>query len=323
VKRAALLVLTSLACAACAGPEATDEARQPIVGGTPDTGDPAVVMLVSYPPDQSTFDACTASLVAPKVLLTAAHCLDPQKHPGWTFGVFTGPDASPFSTAPQLAPHLLPVAEVHMHPEYDSKAPFHADIGVALLVDPLDVTPLPVNRAPLDDKLVGGPARIVGYGQIKYGEYHAEKREAATVIGAIGMDDTLVVGDLMHRSCVGDSGGPALVTLNGVETIVGVDSYAELTGCLEPAHYRRPDRYTDFVDTYVPPPPKPDAGGAGGSGGTSGSSGETGGQGGELPLVDTESGGCAVAGGPVRETPWTLVALGALLAISRRRRKRA
>lgn len=312
-------LLACAACAACAGPAVVDEASAPIVGGAPDTGDPAIVMLVSYPPDQSTFDACTASLVAPKVLLTAAHCLDPQKHPGFSFGVFSGLDATAFSTAPQLVPHLTPVAEVHMHPEYDPKPPFHADIGVALLADPLAATPLPMNRAPLDTKLVGGPARIVGYGQIKYGEFHAEKREAATVVASLGADDTVIIGDLTHRSCVGDSGGPALVTIDGVETIVGVDSYAETTGCLEPAHYRRPDRYTEFLDSYVPPPPAMDAG-AGGSGGDGGDGGESGGKGGEAPATETESGGCSASGASSNAVPWWL---GPLLFMMRRRRKRA
>ena len=37
----------------------------PIVGGTRDTGDPAVVLLVEYPDDHSTFWSCTASIVSP------------------------------------------------------------------------------------------------------------------------------------------------------------------------------------------------------------------------------------------------------------------
>lgn len=307
----ALALLASFAGAACAGPPAIEQATSPIIGGAADPGDPAVVMLASYPPDQSTFDACTASLVAPKVLLTAAHCLDPQKHPGWTYGVFTGPDATAFATAPELVPHLLPVAEAHVHPDYDPKAPFHADIGVALLASALDVAPLPVNRAPLGEDLVNGPARIVGYGQIEYGEFHAEKRAAATVIAALGADDTVVVGDLVHRSCVGDSGGPALVEIDGVETIVGVDSYAETTGCLEPAHYRRPDRYTAFLDTYVPPPATMD-GGAGGAGG--GGGGSTG-----TPAPEESSGGCSVAR-PATSTEARVAGLAALLALAVRRR---
>src|SRR3954471_3808679 len=87
----------------CVAPPTLDEAASPIIGGTATTGDPAVVLLVSYPPDLSTFDTCTASVIAPKVLLTAAHCLDPKDHPGYLFGVFTGPDASAYPTIDVLA----------------------------------------------------------------------------------------------------------------------------------------------------------------------------------------------------------------------------
>ncbi len=140
--RAAALPALALALAACSAPERVDEAASPILGGTPDSGDPAVVLLVSYPADLGAFDTCTASVIAPGVLLTAAHCLDPATHGGYTFGVFTGPDASVYMTAQALAPQLAAVTAVHMHPEYDPKPPFHADVGVVLLAKPLAVTPL-------------------------------------------------------------------------------------------------------------------------------------------------------------------------------------
>lgn len=312
MRAAPLLLACSLA--ACAAPEAVESAASPIVGGTPDTGDPAVVMLVSYPADLSTFDACTASLIAPKVLLTAAHCLDPAKHPDYEFGVFTGPDATAFPTAPLLTPHLLPIAAVHVHPDYDPSPPFTADIGVAILEEELAAAPLPVNRAPLAAELAGEPARIVGYGQIKYGELHAEKRQAATVVASLGADDTVVVGDLMHRSCVGDSGGPALVKIGGAESIVGVDSYTEISGCLEPAHYRRPDRYTEFLDIHAPPPPPPMTMDAGSGGGGAGAGGEA-----PATTMPAASGSCAVAGGSSTGAGWLSLLL---FAVSLRRRKK-
>lgn len=290
---------------ACAGPAPLGEGAQAIIGGTPTTGDPAVVLLVSYPPDHSTFDACTASVIAPTVLLTAAHCLDPQSHPGYAFGVFTGPDASAYPTANVLVPQLGAAAkEVHLHPDYDPNAPFHADLGVVVLDQAIAAAPLPVSRSPVSAALVGAPARIVGYGQTVYDQYNAQKHEATTVLSSIGTDDTIVVGDGMHRSCIGDSGGPALVKLSGVETIVGVDSYTELKGCLEPASYRRPDLYLAFIDSYAPPAAV-DAGPLGGGGaGTGGSGGES-------------HGGCGMAPGSPGGAAWLLALLA--VAISPRR----
>ncbi|MEO7330950.1 MAG: trypsin-like serine protease [Minicystis sp.] len=284
MKRIALFApLVGLTLAGCSSSEPLGEAATPIIGGTVDQGDPAIVLLVSIPPDHSFFDTCTASLIAPTVLLTAAHCLDPKTHAGYAFGVFSGADASAYPTAAALGPQLLAVKSVHMHPDYDDAPPFHADLGVALLEEALEVTPLPIARSAPAPAIVGGPARIVGYGQTKYGEYNAVKHEASTVVAAIGDEDTIVVGDGERRGCVGDSGGPALVKVDGVEQIVGVDSYTETTGCLEPAHYRRADVYASFLDTYAPPPVV-DAGVDASSGATGGAS------------DPGTSGGCAIAG---------------------------
>src|SRR4051812_40415030 len=74
----ALLLAVATTHAASAGP---------IIGGAVDTGDPAVVMLAAYPTDHSTLFTCTAVVISPTALLTAAHCVD---HPGFQFGVFFG-----------------------------------------------------------------------------------------------------------------------------------------------------------------------------------------------------------------------------------------
>ncbi len=319
------LLLLAAAATGCGAPEVDEETargRGAIIGGEAAKGDPAVVMLVAYSPDHATFDTCTASVIEGSVLLTAAHCIDPKTHPSYGYGVFTGPDASAFTTANTLIPQLAAVKEVHMHPDYDPAPPFTADIGVALLDAPLDIAPLPIHRDALTADVQGQPARIVGYGQIKYKEYNAVRHEAATSVASLDAGDTITVGDKDHRSCVGDSGGPALVSFDGVERIVGVDSYTDLAGCLEPAHYRRPDLYTGFLDVYAPPP----AGTGGSGGGTSTSStGATAGSGG---ASTTESdGGCSLAPGTAPQGPrprsagWLLALLGVAAALVTRRRR--
>ncbi len=329
-----MFVLGALAFLGCSGEGSQGEdvraEGQAIIGGTPTTGDPAVMMLVSYPADKSTFDACTASLVAPTVLLTAAHCVDPTTHPGYTFGVFTGPDASDLTTAALLAPNLVPVQETALHPDYDKKPPFYGDIGVVILKDALAVAPLPLQQKPLDASIEGVEARIVGYGQLVYKELNLKKHEATTVVAALDDVDTLTVGDLSHKSCVGDSGGPALVQMDGVETIVGVDSYADTAGCLEPAHYRRPDVFGDFLSAYIPW--GTGSGGAGGAGGADGQGGDvsdaggggaTSGAGstGEAPASD--DGGCAVTRGAGNGKVGLGLACVGLALFQLRRRKNA
>lgn len=293
MRRAALFA--SLACA-CSVPTGT--ASDPIIGGTRSTGVTSTVLLASFPPDRSTLATCTAVLVSPTVLVTAAHCVDAANHPSYVFGVFTGDDAAPFPTLAALEPQLAPVAEVHAHPMYSPSpggvVPFFADIAVAILASPSTIAPAPIQRAPIDDSWAGKTAQIVGYGQTQFEQPNQTRFEATTVVVAV-RGDTVVIGDNVHHGCLGDSGGPAFV--DGV--LVGVDSFGPV-GCTGPSSYRRTDAHAaGFLDAFVPPPAGPDAGPTGGDAG-----GEPAGDG----------GGCAThrAGG------WLALLLG--LAFLRRRR---
>ena len=246
-----LAALTLLA--ACTTPVSTTE--QDIIGGTPSTGASATMLLASYPANGSVLDTCSAVLVSPTVLLTSAHCVDTPGHPGYTYGVFPGDDASPYPMLVDLQPHLLAVTSVMAHPDYVTTTPFYADLGVVVLAAPItSVTPLPLHRASLDTTIVGKSALIVGYGQTVYQTPNQTRYEATTTVTAID-NDTVVVGDATKHGCIGDSGGPAIV--DGL--LVGVDSYGP-TGCTDASHYRRVDAFLPFIDQFVPPPAMPDAG---------------------------------------------------------------
>ena len=251
----ALPILAVLA--ACTPP--LTETDQGIIGGSRSSGASATVLLAGYPPDKSVLTTCTAVLVSPTVLLTSAHCIDTPNHPNYVYGIFPGDDASAYTTLALLEPHLLPVASVHVHPQYQTQAPFYADLGTVVLAQPLtSVSPLPMRRQPIDQSIVGAQALIVGYGQTTYQQPNQTRYEAMTTVAGIE-DDTVIVGDAQKRGCLGDSGGPAIV--NGV--LIGVDSYGPV-GCGAAAHYRRTDAFLPFLDQYVPPPASPDAGPSGG-----------------------------------------------------------
>lgn len=303
-----------------APPEPLGASRSAVIGGEPNAGDPAVVLLAAWSPDLATLDLCTATLIGPDVLLTAAHCVDEASHPGGSFGVFFGPDANAYPSASTLIPKLSAVAEIHVHPDYDPDPPFFADLAVVILAEPRSTEPLPVLWAPLSPQLVGAPARIVGYGQTLYQAPNAKKHDALTVLAAIDEGDTITVGDVDHKTCIGDSGGPALVFVDGVETVIGVNSYTDLAGCLEPAHYRRTDLYTDFLAQFVPAP-EPGVGGAG----SGGSMADVGGGGGSAAVgddgdPDQAEDGCRVAGGSEDGAPKLCLALGVWALLRRRGR---
>ena len=252
---AGLLVL-----AACTS-EAFSTEDHAIIGGSRSQGNAATIMLVGYPPDRSVIHTCTAVMISPTVALTAAHCIDSPSHPNYSYGVFPADDASAYPFLVDLAPHLLPVASVHAHTQYDDQLPFFADIGVLVLENALPIAPLEIRRVPFDQSLVGQPALIIGYGQTTYMQNNSTRYEAMTKVSGIE-NDTIIVGDTAQRSCLGDSGGPAI--MNNI--VVGIDSYGP-TGCGGPAHYRRVDSFLPFIDQYVPsagsdagPQPGSDAG---------------------------------------------------------------
>src|SRR5262245_15530390 len=79
--RRLLLTFILAGCASGVYPSmAPDEGvTEPIIGGSDDTADPPVVGLCSHLPGQTQGFLCTSTLIAPRVLLTAAHCVAPSE----------------------------------------------------------------------------------------------------------------------------------------------------------------------------------------------------------------------------------------------------
>src|SRR3954465_289697 len=100
--RARILVALVLGATACNAPPALEMSRsesQAIVGGATDSGDLAVVLLIAYAPGKDPFKgdpsvkSCTATLVSPHALVTAAHCVGgefPSGGSGYTYWIYGG-----------------------------------------------------------------------------------------------------------------------------------------------------------------------------------------------------------------------------------------
>src|SRR5205809_925115 len=77
-----------------------------------------------------------------------------------------------------------------------------------------------------DPAIIGRPLRRVGYGAntvVDPTSGAGKKRQATAPL--IGFDDDVVtVGTAQANQCYGDSGGPALLAIDGVVMIIGVDS---------------------------------------------------------------------------------------------------
>jgi secreted trypsin-like serine protease len=246
----------------CGAPPAVGSVVSPIINGTDDTNDPAVVMVLAQVPGSMMASLCTGEVVSPHVVLTAAHCVDPAVvMAGAQFVVFIGQQLS------QSSPNsdFLTVKETHFLDGFDGMSPQNGkDVGVVILANPTTIVPVPYNRTPLPASMVGSPVRLVGYGlnsgDDTQGTSAGTRREAPTKLAHL--DDLFVgLGDGSHGICEGDSGGPAFMSFDGRERIVGVTSFG-FTGCPltvpagTPAGYEagndtRLDTYTDFIDKWV------------------------------------------------------------------------
>ena len=251
-----------------AGTEAS-ERQSPIVGGVIDTGDPAVVEFAN---------GCTAEVLSPHVLLTAAHCVTPAPSKN-DMVIFTGPDDSEPSGG-----MTVKVKEVHAHPDYNAKASTSPhDVGIVILQTPVTIKPLRINRSPLTTAMKGQAVRIVGYGSTQANganQGFGQRRQATSPL--ISFDNDWVnVGTSTANQCFGDSGGPAFMMIDGEETIVGVDSFGTDAGetCHEYNSDTRIDQELAFIDPFiVANDPGSLAGAGGGSGAGNGGAAGSGGQ---------------------------------------------
>ncbi len=231
----------------CAQPDDTSASQvdSPIIGGSSDDQDPGVIAL--YAQQNMGGALCTASVISPTVLLTAAHCVAPSEV--GSGAIFVGLIGSNLNGGKGQE---LAVKETHYDTAFDINHPENGhDIGVAILQMPTTLAPLPINRTADPTTLIGRTVRLVGYG-VNNGAAQTGagvKRVVNAPVDAV--DDSLIkIGDSGHDTCQGDSGGPAFATFDGVKTIVGLTSFGS-SGCTGGGYDTRVDHYLAFIDKYV------------------------------------------------------------------------
>ena len=182
---------------------------------------------------------CTGSVIAPRVILTAAHCtMDGGGVPA--VGGFARPgviDSNDASTE-----RHWDLAELVTHPGYD-RTTFANDIALGVLDADTAAPAMPL-IAPWQDGLVvgGATASVAGWGKLVDGGADARYLQQATVpliadavcpsqlapFGSI-FDPAVMLcaGDVPPKSsvCQGDSGGPLALTIAGTRTMIGDTSW--------------------------------------------------------------------------------------------------
>ena len=244
--RAALLLGVALSVAACAAADAdpgVSRAREGISGGSPDSVDSNVFLLVSH--RGKGVALCSASLIAPNLLLTARHCVSDVSEEHVMCGQTMA--SAPFAVSTFYAANSPSIEDVG--PTYkvsavsvpnDGSDICGFDIALVTLATPVPAklaTPL----VPRVDRPVSGGEQYsaVGFGLDTPGDGGIAGRRRARAGLAVscipgscglGVEQNEFVGGA--GICSGDSGGPAL---DGTGKVVGVVSRSG-SDCAHPVY---------------------------------------------------------------------------------------
>ncbi|MCC6993941.1 MAG: trypsin-like serine protease [Deltaproteobacteria bacterium] len=250
-------------------------------------GDRAVVAVVQRGGDLR----CTGTLIAPRAVLTAAHCGVTADNAA-DFQVFVGEVVGGVGTG-------VDVASVRVHPGFVA-ATFASDLAVLWLRAEVPVVPVALPEGPLALE-VGTAVRVVGYGVSVAGAAdQGTRRQGSASISEV-TEAEVTLAPAPSQPCSYDSGGPAFVTVRGVELLVGVTSRGD-SACVTTSREVRVDAQLGFIRDALaagPLPPPVDAG---------------------VVVPPDDDDGCTVSAGgrPARAVaPGTLLVLGlALLALA-------
>jgi V8-like Glu-specific endopeptidase len=209
VREGAKLALFVAACAACSSDisgTATSVDFEAIIDGTPASAYPEAVYLNIDMSEEGGY-ACTGALIAPRVVLTAGHCVD--GHGVWE--VYAG---SAYRRSTDAAVYDWKEEGVEL------VNPKHHDVALVFLDDAVNLASYPV----LSDAKVPDGTEVVNVGRVQNGAVLSSEYQAGATISAadrIGYPYDYTSAQVIEP---GDSGGP--VFLKGSHTLVAVNSGA-------------------------------------------------------------------------------------------------
>lgn len=180
---------------------------------------------------------CTATIISPNVLLTAAHCvLETRRNmkPGTSFG-FAVFGANPACQPEKLSSRQLFFRDVIVHPDYSIKIAGANDVALIRLEKaiPKEFAPMPVIRSLEHKKLNEHSTMFLAAG---YGYTHGYKKENPTAprlrvtqMKYVPSEEDQAPRDLVFDQsemgwCAGDSGGPIYARMGKKTFLAGVIS---------------------------------------------------------------------------------------------------
>ncbi len=234
VRGASLLLLALVSCVQQG--ESAESVTQPIIGGARDDRHPAVVAIVR---DDGAL--CSGVLVAPRIALTAGHCVwgaTPSR-----LVVVVGADV----TMPEAK---VAVSRIALYPtarQEGDDAVGGVDLAAIEVVEDLTPTPLRLVLRPLSGSLRDRQVTAVGFGRRDpFDAMSAGVRQAVATSVFESCTRVLRLGDDVENVCAGDSGGPVL--LDG-EVIALVSGGRD--GCNTPSHVTRLDAHRVWLSRVI------------------------------------------------------------------------
>ncbi len=238
--RWATLTLLLLSC----GPRVEVATRSDgILGGAADTSSTNVFLL-----DQR-FDngasICTAVLVSPRVLLTAAHCVDPVFHAATTVMVRATNRANIVGL---MQSDMIDVTVIARHPMWNpAETESDFDLAALLLATPPSASVAPLVRT-LPANPLGQSLLVVGYGRTSVADGTSTGTRRSVRLPLTGTTpQTIAYGtDGVEGICAGDSGGPSFLGTS----VVGIHSRSEGNNCGLGVDMRI-DSHLAFIDGFI------------------------------------------------------------------------
>ena len=266
----ALIALLSLSLSTCADQdEANETARQlPLLGANVESGWPGVGALTfQYPGYGYQGSFCTGALIAPRWVLTAAHCL--VSHDDFELSpeivqFYVGTNATPtnsWSGWPS-AGEFFQADAFFIHPDYNPNDTSSThDIGLLHLAQPATgIETYPYNTSVLKGSNVGSAVFYVGYGATEGLESTGGGMKRSGFIDLTYVDETEYYSDYEGTGvCFGDSGGPGFLEIGGQTRIIGINSRVGgdegSDPCQGSSAHPRVDYYAAWIANYLDAPP--------------------------------------------------------------------